>query len=141
MIAPSEQIRSCHKFVPDPADWWKDESIHYNESQREKAVQESVGKTGNALEYEFNERADRWERESGAQSSPTKKFLHKDFLWVISRGREVIPFIISRLPKARANWLWALETITQENPAKNTADYQSAVKAWQQWHSESRSKK
>src|ERR1041385_1698476 len=42
---------------------------------------------------EFNERAERWERESGVQSSPGMRFLHRDYATIIGMGEKALPFI------------------------------------------------
>jgi hypothetical protein len=85
------------------------------------------------LEREFNDRATRWELESAIHSSPGSKFPHKDFIWIITRGMEIVPYILERLSHSESDWFWALENITQENPAKDAKDFKSAVKKWQEW--------
>src|SRR5579872_4508111 len=141
MVIAFEQIRSCRRFVPDPADWWKDESIQYSEDRREEAIRESIARQSETLQEEFNRRAEKWEIESAIHSSPGSKFLHKDFIWIITRGKQIVPLILERLNTSRSDWFWALENITQENPAKDAKDFKSAVKAWQAWGWEDHSKK
>jgi len=87
------------------------------------------------LEKEFNERADRWERESSIHSSPGEKFFHRDYIRIIGKGERVVPFILKRLEKSKKDWLWALEHIIpeEENPAKGIEDFRDAVQAWLDW--------
>ncbi len=128
-----EKIESCpefgpkYEFCPD-ADWWK-QGISYGAHQTERLSSPPPS----LLEQEFNERADRWETEAAIHSSPGSKFLHKDFVWIITRGKIIVPLILDRLNTSQSDWFWALENITQENPAKDAVDFESAVKAWQEW--------
>src|SRR6267378_3684054 len=54
-------------------------------------------KASSDLEKEFNERADRWEEQTGFQSSPTKRFMHEDYQTIMTMGDDVIPLILKRL--------------------------------------------
>ncbi len=86
------------------------------------------------LEAEFNSRADRWEKETAIYSAPGPKILHADYQTIMGKmGESVIPLILKRLPKSGSDWLWALEHITDENPAKNAKSYAEAVHAWLEW--------
>ncbi len=87
------------------------------------------------LEQEFNERANRWEREAAIHSSPAAKFLHKDYQVIMAKGEKVIPLILKRLETSRKDWFWALSHIAgeKENPAKEAKDFAGAVVAWREW--------
>jgi hypothetical protein len=84
------------------------------------------------LQKFFNERADRWERESKIHSSPGSKFLNKDYIAIISKGEAIVPLILKRLQTSNSDWLWALENILseEENPAKNIESFKVAKQAW-----------
>jgi hypothetical protein len=88
-----------------------------------------------ALEQEFNKRADRWEKESGIHSAPSAKYLHRDYQYIISRGEKVIPLILNRLETSKKDWFWALRTISgeAEDPAGNSRNFGEAVEAWKNW--------
>jgi hypothetical protein len=88
----------------------------------------------NALEREFNQRAERWETESAIYSSPGAKLIHKDYKAIIRMGEPVIPLILKRMQTSHNDWLWALEHIVEgENPAAGINDFDSAVQAWLEW--------
>jgi len=46
------------------------------------------------LEAQFNERAERWERESSVHSSPGARYLHKDYISIMTKGEAVVPLIL-----------------------------------------------
>lgn len=89
------------------------------------------------LEAEFNERADRWEKETAVHSSPGSTYLHKDYISIMAKGAEnkaaIVPLILKRLPNAGTDWFFALQYIAGENPAKDATDYPNAIKAWRNW--------
>lgn len=89
------------------------------------------------LEAEFEERADRWERESGVHSSPGATYLYKDYLAIISLGRmnkkAIVPLILKRLQDSGSDWFFALENITDANPAKDAEDFDAAFDSWCEW--------
>ena len=88
-----------------------------------------------SLELEFNQRADRWERETAIHSSPAAKYLHKDYQFIMAKGEKVIPLILTRLERSRKDWFWALQHIAgeDENPAKDAENFDDAVRAWREW--------
>ena len=92
------------------------------------------------LEKDFNERADRWERQTAIYSNPSSLYLHRDYYAITGRGIEnprlVIPWILKRLESHGGDWFFALEKITDENPAKNCEDFDSAKSAWNEWAKE-----
>jgi len=111
------------------ADWWKRETIACSNEQAPESKEKA-----SPLESEFNQRADRWERESAIHSSPGAKFLHEDYQFIMGKGEEVVPLILRRLETSKADWLWALEHIVgAENPARNIHQFGSAVQAWLEW--------
>ena len=92
------------------------------------------------LEKEFNERADRWEKETAIYSDPAPMYLHRDYTVIAGRGIEnpklVIPWILKRLESHGGDWFFALEKIADENPAQNCEDFDSAKSAWNKWAKE-----
>jgi hypothetical protein len=88
-----------------------------------------------ALEQEFNERAERWEKESGIYSSPGAAILHRDYQRIIGMGKPAIPLILERLQTSGADWFWALRHISgeEEDPAKNAQNIEEATLTWIKW--------
>lgn len=87
------------------------------------------------LEVQFKERADRWERESSIHSAPGAKYLHKDYISIMTKGDAVVPLILKRLKTSKKDWLWALDHIVPEdqNPAKGINNFKDASQAWLAW--------
>lgn len=100
----------------------------------DEIICQAIAQPSDKVEAEFNERANRWERQTAIHSAPAPKILHSDYQTIIGKlGRAAIPFILKRLPASGSDWLWALEHITGENPAKDAGRYADAVQAWLQW--------
>ena len=85
----------------------------------------------------FEMRADRWEKETAVHSAPGAMYLHKDYMAVITKGTEnpaeVIPLILHRLSVRGGDWFFALEQITEENPAIDCERYEDALRVWGEW--------
>jgi hypothetical protein len=110
--------------------------IHFSDNVSREVLSESKKSSDfEKLEKEFNERADRWEKESSIHSSPGEKFIHKDYLRIIGKGEQVVPLILKRLKTSKKDWLFALENIISEdeNPAKGIENFKGAVMAWLEW--------
>ena len=82
---------------------------------------------------EFNDRAERWRRETSFQSSLVAQFMHEDYQFIMAKGTEVIPLILGRLKKVPENWFWALKHLAGEDVAKDTDNPSDAAKAWIKW--------
>jgi len=89
------------------------------------------------LEKEFNERADRWEKQTGIYSSPTKRFLHEDYQTIMTMGEPVIPLILKRLQTKPDDWFWALKHFARKDAAIGKDNFKDAVEAWLEWGLES----
>lgn len=89
------------------------------------------------LVNEFNQRAERWERETAIHSSPGATYLHRDYIAIIAKGMEnknvIVPLILNRIKTSGNDWFYALELIAEENPADDVEDFESAFKAWYDW--------
>lgn len=89
------------------------------------------------LVVEFNERADRWEKETAIYSAPGPALLHKDYIAIIAKGvankKIIVPMILKRLQTSGSDWFFALENIAGENPAKNAETFADALNAWCGW--------
>jgi hypothetical protein len=150
------------RYEPCPADYWKDDSIRYAEGERDKAIRESVKElpsTGfvnvngplarthppedpavqSLLEREFNQRAERWKKQTSMHSSLTTKFMHEDYQSIMAMGEQVIPLILRRLQKAPDHWFWALKHLARgEDAARDTRTMSEATEAWLKWGREKR---
>ena len=88
---------------------------------------------GQSLEKWFNQRADRWASETGIHSSPVIRFMHKDYQSIMTRGMDVVPFILKRLRCQPDEWFWALRHIADHDAAENADSFNGAVAAWLRW--------
>jgi hypothetical protein len=90
-----------------------------------------------SIKAEFNEHAERWEKETAIHSSPGATYLHRDYIAIMGIGATnpsaIVPLILKRIPNTGADWFFALENIAGENPAKDAEDFESAFKAWRHW--------
>jgi hypothetical protein len=85
------------------------------------------------FEQEFSERADRWEKDTGFYSSPTKRFLHEDYQIIMTMGDAVIPLILKRLQNRPDDWFWALKHLARKDMAAGIDNFDEAVQAWLRW--------
>jgi hypothetical protein len=89
------------------------------------------------LTKQFNERADRWERETAILSSPSAMYLHRDYMSIIGKGIEspenIAPLILERISARHGDWFFALEQIAGKDMAENCEKYEDAVTAWYEW--------
>jgi len=98
------------------------------------AARTSPSSSGAAsLEREFNERAERWAKETGIQSSPARRYMHEDYQTIMSMGEAAIPLILKRLQTSPDDWFWALKHLAREDAAKNAENFGAAVAAWLDW--------
>lgn len=88
------------------------------------------------FEQAFRSLADTWQRETQFTSSVRKKILHPAYQRIIAMGKPALPLILSRLSNDSDDWLWALHTISGEEPAPPDATYSEAVTAWIRWGKE-----
>ncbi len=128
-----EKIGSCSDFGPKydfclDAGWWK-EGISYS-----VAIESATSLSQpSLLEKEFNERADRWQKETGFQSSPMKRFMHEDYQIIMTMGEDVIPIILKRMQTNPDDWFWALKHLARHDAAQGKETFEDAVKAWLDW--------
>src|SRR5437879_6245673 len=85
------------------------------------------------LAAKFRQLADTWREETAFVSMLSKKVLHPAYQRIIGLGTPVLPLILRELQKTRGHWLWALNAITGEDPAKPGDTFDQAVDAWIAW--------
>jgi hypothetical protein len=93
----------------------------------------TVSITLSQSELDFNERAERWIRDTSFQSSLVAQFMNEDYQTIMAMGERVIPLILRRLQKAPESWFWALKHLAGEDVAKNTDNPADASKSWLNW--------
>jgi hypothetical protein len=86
-----------------------------------------------SLETWFNERADRWEMETGIHSSPVIRFMHEDYQAIMAKGPQIIPLILQRMKSKPDDWFWALRYLAGEDAASKVHGFEAAVGAWLEW--------
>lgn len=130
-----EHIGDCPELIPKydfcpDSEWWKEGISYSDAADRLGSVPSSPS---SLLTREFNERADRWAKETGIQSSPVIRFMHKDYQSIMARGKEVIPLILNRMKQKPDDWFWALQHIANHDAAAGADGFDGAVAAWLRW--------
>src|SRR6202167_3972691 len=78
----------------------------------------------------FHRLAQQWYGETGMISMLHKKVMHPAYQRIIGMGKDALPFIFKELKEKRGHWLWALCSITGEDPAAGSQRFGEAVNAW-----------
>jgi hypothetical protein len=52
---------------------------------------------------------------------------------IIAMGWAVVPLLLKELRRQPDHWLWALQAITGEEPARGAETLQAAARAWLDW--------
>lgn len=105
----------------------------------DEAASASNGQTANSAvsasdqENYFRQLADQWRSETKYVSSLSKMALHPAYQKIIGMGQPAVPLILSELRESSDHWLWALHSITGEDPAPPNATFREAVQAWIEW--------
>ncbi len=89
-----------------------------------------------AGEQLFRQLAEQWRIETKHFSSLSKMAMHPAYQKIIGLGKPAVPLILAELQKRADHWLWALHSITGEDPAPPTATFREAVQAWVEWGKE-----
>lgn len=84
------------------------------------------------LARKFDELAETWRRETGFFSFMPQRALHPAYQRIIGMGWVVVP-LLRELQRQPDHWLWALQAITGEQPARNTDTLRTAAEAWLNW--------
>lgn len=97
-----------------------------------------------AIKRKFVELCARWKRETLHQSNVKKIISHPAYQRIIGMAdvapKSVLRLILEDLKTDPADWFWALSTITNENPIKESdaGDVGKMALAWVQWGREKR---
>ncbi len=84
-------------------------------------------------ERKFRRLADQWLRETEHVSSVNKACMHPAYQRIIGMGPAVVPFLLHELEREPDHWFWALNAITEEDPARTEDSLDGAKSAWLQW--------
>jgi hypothetical protein len=84
-------------------------------------------------ESKFRRLADQWLRETAHISSIKKACMHPAYQRIIGMGPAVVPYLLRELERNPDHWFWALNAITEEDPARAEDSLDGAKRAWLQW--------
>lgn len=85
----------------------------------------------------FHELARTWIEETSFHSFVSRRVLHPAFRAILSMGPRAIPLILDELQRTNnSDWLWALEPMTEKNPAIAAKTIEDAIAAWIAWDRE-----
>jgi len=85
------------------------------------------------LDRKFRELAETWRRETAFFSFAQQRVVHPAYQRIIGMGWAAVPLILGELARQPEHWLWALQAITGEEPARGTDTLEEAVAAWLRW--------
>jgi hypothetical protein len=85
------------------------------------------------LAERFDYLAAEWHKGTRLVSSITRMAMHPAYQQIIGMGPAAIPLILQDLARTRDHWLWALYSLTGQDPAPPDANFDQAVDAWLQW--------
>ena len=103
--------------------------------ERPEQVSVDLARSLSRKEAEFERLALEWKSETAHLSSPGAIAEHRAYQEIIGMGKEVIPFILRDLEDCRAQWFWALRSITRESPVRpqDRGDVRAMTDAWLSW--------
>jgi len=81
----------------------------------------------------FQDLLEAWRRETWFLSFIEQRVMHAAYQRIIGLGWGAVPLILRELEHRPDHLLWALQSITGEDPARHTHDLQSGIAAWLQW--------
>lgn len=87
-----------------------------------------------SLEQKFSRLAKQWRKETRHVSSIHEKSMNMAYQKIIGMGKEVLPYIFRDFQRTHDDWLWALQVITEAEPAPGQYDdFDEVVEAWLNW--------
>lgn len=87
----------------------------------------------NRVEAEFRPLVEQWRKDTRHTSSVTTMVSHPAYQRIVAMGRDVLPLLFKELLEHPDHWLVALNAITHEDPAPESATFNEAVQAWLTW--------
>lgn len=87
-------------------------------------------------ERKFRRLADQWLKETEHISSIAKASMHPAYQRIIGMGYDAMPYLLRELQQDPDHWFWALNAITEQDPAQSEDTFDGAVRAWLRWGKE-----
>jgi hypothetical protein len=83
----------------------------------------------------FQRLAAEWKEKSRFLSNTAQMALLRPYQSIIGMGMPAVPLILEELQRDPDQWFWALEAITEENPARpeDAGNVRQMAKAWVEW--------
>ena len=81
----------------------------------------------------FRDLAETWRRETAFLSFMQQRAMHPAYQRIIGMGWVVVPLLLTELARRPDHWLWALRSITGDEPAGDAPSFEAAVEAWLRW--------
>lgn len=103
--------------------------VFVSSSPRKRVRGVSVDET----EQKFRRLVKQWREETEHLSSITKASMHPAYQRIIGMGYQAIPLLLRELQTDPDHWFWALNAITEQDPAQSEETFDGAVRAWLKW--------
>ena len=86
----------------------------------------------NELEHKFNKYKADWIKQTCYHSNPEIVYNNENYKNIISLGSKVIPFLIKDLNENNGDWIFALSSILEVDPVKdsNKGNWTNMKKDW-----------
>jgi hypothetical protein len=112
--------------------------VHRTSPSGQEASVASTFVAKHDLALQFNTLAQRWKKETLAQSSVASITMHPAYLDIIGMGREALPLILGDLQKETNHWFIALRAIAKVSPVKpeEAGNLKKMRDAWLKWGKE-----
>ena len=87
------------------------------------------------LRERFQRLAAEWKAQSRYLSNTAQMAMLKPYQRIIGMGMPVVPLILEELQREPDQWFWALEAITEQNPASGevAGNVREMSQAWLDW--------
>lgn len=131
MMTKAEQIYEKVNQLPDPAQAAVLRIVELM-ADGTSAQPTSAGHPP-GLRRTFQDLVDTWRRETALLSFMQQRAMHPAYQRIIGLGWIAVPFLLAELARRPDHWLWALRSITGEEPAASAPNFQAAVEAWLCW--------
>ena len=97
------------------------------------AIESVLTESDTSWRLRFAKLADNWRTATRRLSSVSQISMHPSYQRIIGMGLPAVPLILHALAEKPEHWLWALHSITGEDPAPENATFSEAVAAWLNW--------
>jgi hypothetical protein len=117
----------------DALEWDLSENTPHDRIVRKRLPTAAAKQDG--IEDRFQHLAEQWKKQARGLSDPAEMAMLRSYQSIIGMGTEALPLILDELRRAPAQWFWALEAITGENPVPPQAkdNLPEMARAWLEW--------